>query len=126
MAGTPTAFPALADHNPSPGGPHHVPEILPRLTTRRQPSTPIEEAARDAASGQLSTTVELEIAAHIHLTLVTHGHTVTFLAAKVGVDERARLRVFDHCGGQDAVAHAEYVRAWADTHVWPTQLDLFG
>lgn len=90
--------------------------------THRQPSA----AAWKAAAGEGSTTVELEIAAHIHLRLVTDGHTVTFLAATVGADELAPLRVFDHTGGEDAAAHAEYVRAWAATQEWPAQLDLFG
>jgi hypothetical protein len=82
--------------------------------THRQDSAPTE-AASNAAAGEGSTTVELQIAAHIHLTLVTDGHTVTFLAATVGADEHAPLLVFDHRGGEDAAAHAEYVRAWADT-----------
>lgn len=89
--------------------------------THRQPSPPTE-----AAPDEGSTTVELEIAAHIHLRLVTDGHTVRFLAATVGADEHAPLRVFDHTGGEDAAAHAEYVRAWAATHDWPAQLELFG
>lgn len=93
--------------------------------THRQLSAPTE-AAGNAAPDQGSTMVELQIAAHIHLTLVTDGHTVTFLAATVGADKHAPLLVFDHCGGEDAAAHAEYVRAWAETHDWPAQLDLFG